>query len=73
MRLVKVTRKNKVIYNYYQEELSKLVESGPKHVTLGDDFPNKTDFLNLNIESIPVLIEFLTKELTRLQSLDTKD
>lgn len=61
-------------FNYYQDQLNRLKDVEYfKSVKVFDGNGEHTKQMDLNIESIPTLIEFLTKELTRLQSLDTKD
>ena len=53
--------------NYYKNQLDNLDKERAKHIRLGDDFPNSTHFLDLNLESLPILIEFLKEELKRLE------
>lgn len=61
--------------NYYKAELGRLEEKladtdAPdycKAIKVWDGFGSSTKTLNLNAESIPVLIEFLQAELVRLQ------
>jgi len=53
--------------SYYRNELARLQTSEyAKTVLLSDGEGNKTKTLDLNLESIPVLLEYLNKELTRL-------
>lgn len=55
--------------NYYKEELKKLKDSEYfKNLIVSDDQGSKTKTLSINLESIPVLIEFLKKEQKRLEN-----
>ena len=61
-------------FNYYHDQLNKLSDIKYfKSVKVFDRNGTNTNQISLTNESIPILIEFLTKELTRLQSLDTKN
>lgn len=61
-------------FNYYNDQLNKLTYVKYfKSVKIFDGNGGNTNQINLTDESIPILITFLTKELTRLQSLDEKD
>jgi hypothetical protein len=54
--------------NYYKKELEQLKDSEyAKTVKLFDNQGNSTKHLSLNAESIPVLIKWLEKELTKVK------
>lgn len=55
---------------YYKDQLNKLVNSEWfKSLKIFDGSGNSTHQMNLNTESIPILIEFLKKEQKRLKLL----
>lgn len=58
-------------YSYYKNELKRLVTDNEynQSVIISDSQGNKTKTLSLNVESIPVIMEYLSKELQRLQDL----
>lgn len=60
-------------YNYYESELTKLKTSEYyKSIQVLDGQGNTTKHLDLNIESIPVLLKFLSIELKRLSQKENK-
>ena len=51
-------------FNYYKHELEQLKNSEYfKSIKLFDGIGNNTNQMNLNVESIPILIKFLEREL----------
>lgn len=56
---------------YYENELKKLTPDNEyfQNLIISDSQGNKTKTLSLNIESIPVIMEYLSKEMQRLQDL----
>jgi len=58
-------------YNYYKSELNRLKDSTEnyKAVMFNDGKGERTHYLNLNQESIPIIIKSLEKELKRLKKL----
>lgn len=55
--------------NYYVNQLEQLKDSEYyKTIKLVDSFGNTTKVLNLNSDSIPVLISYLKKELERVKN-----
>jgi len=54
-------------FNYYESQLSKLKPESefPTSIKIFDGEGNQTNQMDLNAESIPVLIEFLNKKLTK--------
>lgn len=57
--------------SYYKKQLDKLTNSEYyKTVVFTDGDGNKTNYMNLNKESIPVFIEYLENEYNRLVELD---
>ena len=58
-------------FNYYESQLKNL-ENGEyfKSIKVFDGNGNSTKQLDLNKESIPVIIEFLTQELVKLKLKD---
>jgi hypothetical protein len=59
-------------FNYYQSQLDNLTDSEYNKnaiLVLSDGQGNKTNNLCLNVESIPILISYLKKELKRLKKV----
>ena len=57
---------------YYRDQLDKLRDSEySKKVVFTDGYGNKTNYMNLTKESIPVFIQYLGDELNRLVELDS--
>ena len=57
--------------SYYKDQLNKLTNSEYyKTVVFTDGDGNKTNYMNLNKESIPIFIKYLNRELDGLIALD---
>jgi len=58
---------------YHKDQLNKLIDvEFNKSVVVFDGSGNKTKQMDINLESIPILIEFLKKEEKRLKLLENK-
>lgn len=58
-------------YNYYTRQLSSL-KNDPiyyKSIKVADQSGNTTNYLDLNLDSIPEIIKFLKAEQKRLKSI----
>ena len=53
--------------NYYQNQMARLKDKTTISVQFNDYEGNKTNYMNLNLESVDVLINFLQAEKKRMQ------
>jgi hypothetical protein len=61
-------------FNYYSSEFSQLIDSEYfKSIKVYDGTGTSTKQLDLNLDSIPVLMKFLSKELKKLTDKDKKE